>query len=156
LKSYFSISIFRRDKSIFGGISIFIFLFKKSQICFKFSTGIIFIHSIIEASLKLSYGIKIFLYPFSLAQITLGKIEFTGLNFQSKESSQINIELFKNSLSSISQVLFNIQIAIHKSYETPDFFISAGAKLTVILVVGNLKDEDFNAHLSLSLLSCTH
>jgi hypothetical protein len=56
-------------------------------------------------------------------------------------------------LSSISQVLFKIQIAIHKSYETHDFLISAGARFTVILVVGNLNEEDFKAHLSLSLLS---
>jgi hypothetical protein len=67
----------------------------------------------------------------------------------------MNTEFFNKSVSSISQVLFNIQIAIHRSNDTQDFLISAGAKFTVILVVGSLKEDDFNAHLSLSLLSCT-
>jgi hypothetical protein len=94
-----------------------------------------------------------FLYHFSFAPITLGKIELTDLSFQSSESSPINIEFFKKSLSSISQVLFKIHIAIPKSNETQAFLMSAGAKFTVILVVGNLKEDDFKAHLSLSLLS---
>jgi hypothetical protein len=88
-----------------------------------------------------------------MAQITLGSIEFTALTLPSSDSSQINIEFFRYSFSFISQALFSIQTAIGKSNETHDFFISAGAKFTVIRVVGSLKLEDFKALLSLSLLS---
>jgi len=88
-----------------------------------------------------------------MAHITLGKTEFTALTLQSSDNSQIKIEVFRYSLLQISQVLFNIQIAIGKSKETHDFFISAGARFTIILETGSLKFDDFKALLSLSLLS---
>ena len=46
--------------------------------------------------------------------------------------------------------------AIPKSKLGPDFFIFAGARLTVIRVVGSFAQLDFNALLSRSLLSWTH
>jgi hypothetical protein len=93
------------------------------------------------------------LYHFCIAQITLGKIEFTRLTLPSRDNSQIKTEFFKYSLSFIFHVLLSIQTAIGKSKETQDFLISAGAKFTVILVAGSLKLDDFKALLSLSLLS---
>jgi hypothetical protein len=50
--------------------------------------------------------------------------------------------------------LSRIQIATGKSKHGHDFFISAGARFTVILDVGNLKLLDFIADLKRSLLSC--
>jgi hypothetical protein len=118
----------------------------------KFFTLIISIQGIIEASGELSYGTKILLKPFSLAFIVAGKILFTFLKSQFKDNSQIKIE-FSINFSSISPELSKIPIAIGKSKLGQVFFMSAGARFTIILVVGNFFQEFFNADLILSLLS---
>ena len=122
----------------------------------KFSIQIISIQGIIDASIEFHFGTKILLKPFSFAQIVIGKIESTILNFQSKANSQMKIESSINLSSVIHQSFLKIQIAIGKSKLGQDFLIFAGAKLTVILVVANLVSLDFIADFNLSLLSCTH
>jgi hypothetical protein len=121
----------------------------------RLSTQITSIQGIIEASKTFSFGINILLNHFSFAQIVDGKTQFIFLSFQSKDNSHIKIEL----LTKKSRIKFScksIQIAIAKSKPEPDFLISAGAKLTTILVEGNFVQLDFKAERSLSLASLTH
>jgi hypothetical protein len=132
-----------------------LFQFNISIASSKDSTSITSIHGIIDASRELVFGTNILLNHFSFAQIVAGKIEATFLRFQSSDNSQIKIEsLIK--LLLIYQPFKSIHIAIGKSKLGQDFLISAGAKLTVILFIGNLFPDDFNADFILSLLSCTH
>jgi hypothetical protein len=120
----------------------------------KLSTQITSIHGIIEASITFSFGINIRLNHFSLAQIVDGKTPLIFLSFQSRESSQVKID-FSTKMFSISFFCKSIQIAIGKSKLEPDFFISAGAIFTTILVIGSLVPLDFIAERSLSLASLT-
>ena len=84
--------------------------------------------------------------------IVAGRTLETFLSLQSRDNSPIKIDsLTKSSL--IFHSFKSIQIAIGKSKLGPDFLISAGAKLTVILVIGSLFQEDFKADFILSLLS---
>gem|GEM_PF-570917 len=121
----------------------------------KLSTGMTSIHGIIDASGTFCFGRNILLNSFSFAPIVAGRILETFLSFPSSESSQRNIESFI-SVSSMNHPFISIQMAIGKSKAGPDFLIFAGARLTVILVIGSLFPADFIADLSLSLLSCTH
>jgi hypothetical protein len=146
-------SIFHIDKkSNFSEIIKSLFQLSISIASNKFLTGIISIHGIIEASFEFTFGTKILLNHFFCAQIVAGKTEATFLSLQSSDNSQIKIESFIK-LSSINHSWSNIQIAIGKSKLGPVFLIFAGAKLTVILVIGNFFQDDFIADLSLSLLS---
>jgi hypothetical protein len=81
-----------------------------------------------------------------------GNTETTFLSLQSRDNSHKKIESDIN-VSSINPSFNMIQIAIGKSKLGQDFLISAGARFTVILVIGNLLPLDFIADLSLSLLS---
>jgi len=81
-----------------------------------------------------------------------GKTEFIGLSFQSKANSHKNRDLFIKFLSKVKSSL-NIQIAIGRSKLGHFFLMSAGARLTVILVPGNQYQEFFMAVLTLSRLS---
>jgi hypothetical protein len=130
-------------------------LFKISINSFKFSIQTTSIHGIIDASNTFSFGIKILLNPFSLAQIVAGKTQFIFLNFPSRDNSQIKIES-SIKLFSTTPSCKSIQTAIAKSKPDPDFLISAGAIFTTILVIGNLVPLDFIAERSLSLASFTH
>jgi hypothetical protein len=118
----------------------------------KLSTATTSIHGIIEASFELAFGTKILLNHLALAHIVAGNTDSTLLSLPSRDNSQMNIESFI-SVSSINHSCNSIQIAIGKSKLGPDFLIFAGARFTVILVIGNLFQDDFNADLSLSLLS---
>jgi hypothetical protein len=109
----------------------------------------------IEASLEFCFETNIFLNHFSFAHIVAGSIDATFLNFPSSDNSHKKIDSSIKSLA-INHSCNNIQIAIGKSKLGQDFLIFAGAKLTVILVIGSLLLEDFIADLILSLLSCTH
>jgi hypothetical protein len=150
---FLSNPVFHNDKkSNFSEIINSFFQLSISITSNKFSTGITSIHGIIEASFEFSFGTKILLNHFFCAQIVAGKTEATFLSLQSRDNSQIKIESFIN-LSSINPSCNNTQIAIGKSKLGPVFLISAGAKLTVILVIGNFFQDDFIADLSLSLLS---
>jgi hypothetical protein len=100
----------------------------------------------------LSFGINILLNPLSLAHIVAGKTLDTFLSLPSRANSHKKIESFTNS-SFIEPLFKSIHIAIGKSKLGHDFLISAGAKFTVILVIGNLFPDDFNADFILSLLS---
>jgi hypothetical protein len=87
-----------------------------------------------------------------LAFIVAGNILLTFLKSQFKDNSQIKIDSeIKSSI--ISQEFNKIHIAIGKSKLGQVFFISAGARFTIILVVGNFFQEFFKADLILSLLS---
>jgi hypothetical protein len=142
-------------KSNFSAIFNSLSLFNISITSSKFSTGITSIHGIIEDSKTLSFGINILLNHISFAQIVAGNTLETFLSLQSRDNSHKNIEsLTKSSL--IDQLFKSIHIAIGKSKLGHDFLISAGARLTVILVIGNLFQADFKADFILSLLSCTH
>jgi hypothetical protein len=110
------------------------------------------IQGIIDASKAFSFGTKILLNHFCIAQIVAGRIELTFLTLASKDNSQRKIESFTK-LSSIYHQFKSIQIAIGTSKLGPLFLISAGAKLTVILLIGNLFQADFKADFNLSLLS---
>jgi hypothetical protein len=158
LKSYFvstklSCLIFLKSK-ISAGTSGF-FSFKISINSHKLSIQITSIQGIIEASKTFSFGINICLNHFSLAQIVDGKTQFISLNFQSRDNSQIKIELSNKSFFT-SRSCDNIQTAIGKSKPEPDFLMSAGAIFTTILVTGSLVPLDFIAERSLSLASFTH
>jgi hypothetical protein len=159
LKSYLSsksISLFQRfKKSSFFAISKSLSLFKIFIASCKLSIGTTSIQGIIDASKEFSLGINIFLNHFSLAHMVAGNIEATFLSLPSKDNSHKNIDSFIKK-SSMNHSFTNIAIAIGKSKLGHDFLISAGAKLTVILVIGNFVLEDFIADLNLSLLSCTH
>jgi hypothetical protein len=127
-------------------------LSKISTICAKSGTGIIFIPGIRLASSLFSIGMKIFLNHFSLAKITDGRIEVIGRSLPSKANSHKNIDSFRNfELNHISAP--NIHIAIERSKLGHFFFMSAGARLTVILVQGKKNPEFIIAVLTLSLLS---
>jgi hypothetical protein len=89
----------------------------------------------------------------SFAQIVDGNTDEIFLNFQSRASSHKNIDSFTKVSSIIYQSFNNIPTARAKSKLGPVFFISAGARFTVILLVDNLVPLDFRADLSLSLLS---
>jgi len=52
-------------------------------------------------------------------------------------------------------VAFRMPIAMDRSREEPSFLISAGARFTVIFLVGNSKAEFLMAELTLSLASFT-
>jgi hypothetical protein len=160
LKSYLfshsillSFHIFLKSKTSATGSS-----FHPFNICMtssRLSTGITSIHGTIEASGTFCFGRNILLNHFSFAPIVAGSTLETFLSFPSSESSHKNIESFV-SFSSMCHPLSKIHIAIGKSNAGPDFLIFAGARLTVILVIGSLFPADFIADLSLSLLSCTH
>jgi len=150
IKSFLNCSYFLKSKvlTIFNSISKFNIFITSN----KFFTQITSIQGIIEASKQLSFGTKILLNHFSFAQIVVGKILETFLNFQSKDNSQMKIESFTN-LSLICPPFNKIQIAIGKSKLGHDFLISAGARFTVILLIGNLFELDLKADFILSLLS---
>jgi hypothetical protein len=85
--------------------------------------------------------------------MTAGKTELMGRSFQSSANSHKKTDFSKYpTLNSRSFQI--IQIAIGRSKLGHLFLISAGARLTVILVEGNLKPEFFIALLTLSRLSC--
>jgi hypothetical protein len=157
LKSYLlsTLSTLNFLKSKVEATSNSFFLFKISINSLKFFTQITSIHGIIEASVTFSFGIKIFLNPFSLAQIVAGKTPFIFLNLPSRDNSQIKIES-SIKLFSTTPSCKSIQTAIAKSKLDPDFLISAGAIFTTILVIGSLVQLDFIAERSLSLASFTH
>jgi hypothetical protein len=121
----------------------------------RFSIQITSIQGIIEASKTFSFGIKILLNHLSFAQIVEGRTQFIFLNFPSNDNSHIKTELFTK-VSKITPSCKSIQTAIAMSKLEPDFLISAGARLTTILVDGNLVQLDFRAERSLSLASLTH
>jgi hypothetical protein len=155
LKSNFDSKIFSCLyflKSSFGIMINSFSQFKISIASDKDSTEIISIQGIIEASKLFSFGKKILLNHFSLALIVAGKTEGIFLNFQSKDNSQIKI---LSSIKSESKTpeFSKTPIAIGKSKLGHVFLISAGAKFTTILVIGNLFQADFIADFSLSLLS---
>ena len=84
----------------------------------------------------------------------MGSKPLTGLNLPSKESSpiaQILLILF----FSIFPEAAKMPKAMGKSKSPPSFFISAGAKFTVIFLTGKSKPEFFIAATTLSLASLT-
>ena len=110
--------------------------------------------STIEASFDESTGSIILLIPFFFASTAIGNAPFTCLNLPSRESSPKNTVLLKL-FSIIISVAERSPIAIGRSKALPSFFISAGAKLTVIFFVGNFNPLFFIAAVTLSLLSLT-
>jgi len=118
----------------------------------KVSIAITSIQGIIDASSALSFGINIFVNHFSFAEIVAGRTEFILLTLQSRANSQRKID-FSIKSSFIKPQFKRIQIAIAKSKLGQLFFISAGAKLTVILFIGSLFPADFSADFNLCLLS---
>jgi hypothetical protein len=144
------------EKSNFSSIFNSELRFKIRINSFKESIHITSIQGIIDASIEFHFGTNILLKPFSFAQIVIGKTESMTLNFQSRDNSPTKTESLINLSSVIHQSFLKIQIAIGKSKLGHDFLILAGARFTVILVVGNLVSLDFIADFNLSLLSCTH
>jgi hypothetical protein len=160
LKSFFSKKlsqlVLNLVKSNFSSIFGLIFKFNIFIKSFNDSTQITSIQGIIEASIAFHFGTKILSKPFSFAQIVIGNTESTTLTFQSRANSPTKTDLSINLSSVIHQSFLKIQIAIGRSKLGQDFFIEAGAKFTVILVVANLVSLDFIADFNLSLLSWTH
>lgn len=132
------------------------FQFNISAISLRDSIAMISIQGMIAASIALGFGTKILLYQSSLAHIVIGRIEETALSFQSSASSQTNRESFINGVLSIHQSFWRIHIAIGRSKLGHDFFMFAGARLTVILLLESFILLDFIALRSRSLLSWTH
>jgi hypothetical protein len=111
------------------------------------------IFGIIEASKAFSFGTNIRLNHLFAAPITAGRTHQIFLNFPSRASSHKNILSPNNSDSSIYQALSKIPSAIERSKQGPVFLISAGARFTVIRLVGSFVLQDFIALLRRSLLS---
>ena len=82
-----------------------------------------------------------------------GKTPLVNRKLPSSESSPRKIAS-EISLESCPEAI-NTPIAIGRSYAGPSFGKSAGARLTVILLVGNSAPTFFKAALTLSLLSST-
>jgi len=139
-------------KSNFSAISKSIHPLSICLTSHKLSTAITSIPGITEASFAFIFGTNILLNHFSFAHIVAGSTEATFLSLQSSDNSQIKTEL-SIYFSSINHSFNNIQIAIGKSKLGPTFLIFAGAKLTVILVIGSLFQIDLIAERILSLLS---
>jgi hypothetical protein len=114
--------------------------------------GIIFIPGIKLASSLFSNGINMLLNHFSLAKMTDGRIELIGLNLPSSANSHKNIESLRI-LESNHISAQRIHMAMERSKLGHLFLISAGARLTVILVHGKKYQEFRMAVLTLSLLS---
>lgn len=93
-------------------------------------------------------------FPASFALIIIGRIPLTPLIIPSSANSPTK---FLSQIASVCNcpLLHNIPTAIGKSSPEPSFFKSAGARLTVIRVVGNLNPEFFKAARTLSLDSLT-
>ena len=72
--------------------------------------------------------------PSLAASIHIGNTPFILFNFPSKESSPIktNLSIFRFCIISFA---INIPTAIGKSKKVPSFFVSAGAKLIIILLL---------------------
>jgi len=95
------------------------------------------ISGMIDASRALFLGIKIRLNHFSFAHIVAGKILGTCFKVPSSESSQRNMESLIRLSSTIYPSERRIQTAIPTSKLGQVFLIFAGARLTVIRVVGS-------------------
>ena len=119
--------------------SVFIISFSP-EICwiisFKLETPKTLISSITAASAAFSRGTKRFLIPFSRAVMAMVKTPFTARILPSRAISPTIILSLKSNL--ICSEAFKIASKIGRSYIEPSFFVLAGARLTVILPVGNL------------------
>ena len=103
------------------------------------------------ASFALSCGTKTVVIPCSFNPITRGKTPFTFLKDPSKDNSPRNAILRSSGI--FIPCSFNIPIAIGKSKLVPSFLMSAGARLTITLPVGNVKPEFLIAEWTLSRAS---
>ena len=121
----------------------------------RFFTSTTSISGMIDASSALTDGTNILLNHFSFAPIVAGRTDFTFLSLPSSASSHINMLSLIISSLSIYHSLRRIPIAIGRSKLGPVFFILAGARLTVIRLVGSLAWLDLSALLRRSLLSWT-
>lgn len=110
-------------------------------------------HGMSEASSRFSIGRNIYFIPFSLANITEGRIALTLRSFPSRASSPTK-RLFSIYSSRKSCSRQSIPIAMGRSKLGPFLRISAGARLTVMRVEGNANHEFFRALRTRSLLSC--
>lgn len=105
-----------------------------------FFAGMISTPGISAASIAFSSGTITLLYHFSLAKMTVGKTACTERTAPSRASSPItsvSLRRFWSILHSSSK----IPSAIGRSKLGPDFFVSAGARLTVIFVRGKGRSE---------------
>jgi hypothetical protein len=109
----------------------------------------------IDASRIFDSGINMRLNHFSFAPRVAGRIHGTDLSLPSRASSQRNTLSFIKVSSDIYPSLRRIPTAIPRSKLGPTFLIFAGAKFTVMRVVGSFAQLDFRELLSRSLLSCT-
>ena len=120
--------------------------FKKLTSWFNVSIAIIFRPFNIVASLILPTGaIKIL---FSSMLIARGNMPFIGLTVPSRDNSPHITMSLRFSWQSIPFAV-NIPTAIAKSKQAPSFLISAGARLTVILLELRLKWEFLIADITL-------
>ncbi|MPN40225.1 hypothetical protein SDC9_187761 [bioreactor metagenome] len=92
--------------------------------------------------------------PFWHELYTIGRTPFIPLILPSRESSPA-IRVFSRLSWLIAPMHAKIPAAIGKSNKAPSFFISAGARLTVILLTGNVNPEFVIAVLTRSLDSLT-
>ena len=134
--------------------SISLFPVKKSTTSCIESIPSTSIPSTTEASFAFFLGT---ITPFSLfffAQSADEITPLTGLTFPSRDSSPIIRKFFSNS-DLISPEAASIPIDIGRSKYEPCFFMSAGARFTVILLWGKSYLQFFIADLTRSLLSLT-
>ncbi len=107
----------------------------------------------IEASARFSFGI-ISCLPEPDRAMAIGRTPGTALIFPSKASSPRITLLCSDSIGNCS-VTASIPTAIGRSNPEPSFFTSAGARFTVILLMGKAKLLFLRAALTLSLASFT-
>jgi len=112
------------------------------------------IPSTTAASIAFSSGKKMPFNPCCTAMIAAGKAPFIGLITPSSDNSP-STRLAAYDSGDINPVAPSIPRAIGRSKALPSFFMSAGARLTVILSEGNSYPEFFMEALTLSLLSRT-
>ena len=98
------------------------------------------------------------LIPSPFAKAHMGKAPLISFNLPSSESSPTKIFFSTLTLPPFPEICpdaASIPMAIGRSYSAPSFFTSAGARFTVILIIGNSNPEFFMALLTLSLDSFT-
>ncbi|MBA7557802.1 hypothetical protein ES705_50574 [subsurface metagenome] len=136
------------SKSIEIG-SIDILLFKNSITSQSELTGNTFSSLIIPASLAFASGTSNFILSFIFAIKAMGSTPLTGFILPSKDNSPI-IRYSFNKSGLTCLLATKIAKAIDRSKIGPSFLISAGARFTVILCMGNSNSEFFMAALTLS------
>ena len=149
----FSIELFVK-KSFCLKVSTLISFFKNFITSCKFVKGYTLTSFATQASFLFFSGTITWVMPNLCKLNTIGKIPFTGLIFPSRDNSP-NTHIFCKDSFSNAPLEASIPRAIDKSNIPPSFFISAGARFTVIFFVGKSKPEFFIAEITLSLDSFT-